>query len=475
MTAGSFAPRPLLGRAALLLADPARTLAAAGVLLPLVVAALLAVHPLGPLVLVGAAAVAWLFFWPTRRLLVLVLLYVPFHVYLFGREMLTGHKAALGPFTVVGVGKDLLLLFVLASWLFATLSGRGERARGRAAGAWLLAFLGWALIHVADVSSLALGAWGFRNYAEYAALFFVAAGAAGGAARVRASLLVLVFSAVPVMIYGAFELFTNRLLQALAAGVLSMEDRLAGVFGGFHATNAYAVYLVIVILAALGSLRSARSGALRLFLVAAAAFAAASLLFTFSRRAWLATIAGGLVLAALSRRRAPILLALAGAAVAAFALAPSVVAERFQTVFETASAANRGRVVEWRLVLGRVFADPASALWGIGLGRVGPVAQEFGVPGAVSTHNAYVCLLGELGLPGLALFLAAMAAVLARGLRVVRNARDETTAAAAGALLAILVALLVTGLAGVTLQTFPSSMYFWLLAGLLTHLTEEES
>jgi hypothetical protein len=458
--------------------EPERALAAILVALPLLIAALLAVHPLAPLVLVALAAAAWLFLRPTRTLLLLVIAYFPLHIYLFGRAELSGKAAAIGPFTVIGMGKDLLLLLVLASWIFGVVSGRERPLRRSAATAALLALLGWAAVHVVNFRSLSLGVWGFRNYAEYAALFFVAASAAGGpagaqagrAAPVRTALLVLALSAVPVTLYGAYQLAEGNLLAAIAAGVLSMQDRLAGAFGGFQATNAYAVYLLIVLLAAAGLLRTPARPVLRALLVVSAALAATSLLFTFSRRAWIAAAAGGLVLTVFARRRLPILLAVAGVAVAAVAVAPTVFAERAATLFDATSATNAGRLGEWRLVLGRVFADPVSALWGTGLGLVGPVAQEMGLPGAVSTHNAYVCILGELGLAGLTFFLAFAAAVLVAGVRAARAGSGE-----AATLLAIVAALLVTGLGGVTIQTFPSSAYFWLLAGFLVHLDKEDS
>ena len=147
-----------------------------------------------------------------------------------------------------------------------------------------------------------------------------------------------------------------------------------------------------------------------------------TILLTQSRGAFLALVAFGLPSAiALVRRRPRLVPVFAGLVAAALYLAPAGLWQRLgglskATSMETiadmdpeGSARVRFAVLQ---TAGRIIAD--HPVLGVGLGAYAHVNRDYNpVLGAYDTHNTYVNITAETGLPGLALFLAMVLSVLA--------------------------------------------------------------
>jgi putative inorganic carbon (HCO3(-)) transporter len=140
----------------------------------------------------------------------------------------------------------------------------------------------------------------------------------------------------------------------------------------------------------------------------------AGTLATFSRGAIVGLAVAGAFSLLTRRVRARWVLAfLAGAlliAGTANLLAPQTVGDALARKEYIAQSNVNSRLIAWRIALDEFGSSP---VLGVGPGNFTERYVEFGLPttksGPITTHNAYLNILAELGLPGLLLFLAYLA------------------------------------------------------------------
>jgi tetratricopeptide (TPR) repeat protein len=270
------------------------------------------------------------------------------------------------------------------------------------------------------------------DWLSYAALFFVLvnATAEGGLDR-RFFLRLLWASAFAVAVYGLFQQFVSfplmrreieahpvRVLTDLRMGEEFLGDLMARasgrIFGTFLLSNTFAGFLALVVPGFVGyvldRLRSGDRG--KAFLGASALWVAgalACLLLTYSKGGWVAFGVGMLAFCAvlgkdLLRRHARLLLGVAAAAVAAFALLLALRIVPTQ-IFRDAIPSLGVRAGYWRGAMDMALDHP---LGGVGLATFGSHYPRYrpllGHP-AQEAHNDYLQVLAELGVPGLLAFL----------------------------------------------------------------------
>jgi hypothetical protein len=94
-------------------------------------------------------------------------------------------------------------------------------------------------------------------------------------------------------------------------------------------------------------------------------------------------------------------------------------------------------------------------------------------------HSFYFQTLGEIGFPGLLLFLVMLWMTFARGFRVIARERDPATVELARYLLTLVFVLSILNLTGTHLHTPPGDLFFWFSLGCLhrfhRNLVEEEA
>ncbi len=179
------------------------------------------------------------------------------------------------------------------------------------------------------------------------------------------------------------------------------SGRISGIFAN---PNYLGAYLGSMTALAIALAVEARSTRLKALLLALTSLLSATLLFTQSRGALVATIAGFIMIAFVRSRRAGIMSIAALTLVVVIAY-PAFSDWRFGGDDVGASSGIStagGRVGAWSAG-GELFAS--SPLFGIGLGRFGEES-----PGGISAHNWYVQVLVELGIVGFilwSLFIAA--------------------------------------------------------------------
>jgi putative inorganic carbon (hco3(-)) transporter len=214
---------------------------------------------------------------------------------------------------------------------------------------------------------------------------------------------------------------------AVAAAAVSALVGLAGFLahggrarGPLDDPNDYAFVLAVTVPLALYRIRSARGRLGRTLAVLAVGVLSAAILATLSRSALTGLAVAGLW--ATATRRLPLrwaALTVAGVLAVGlgwYALQPQRVETALGAKEQVAQSNVDLRIVAWRVALDEVRASP---LLGVGPGNFEVRFDEFVPPAAtgqaaLATHDAYLSVLGELGIPGLGLFLAYLVLAWAR-------------------------------------------------------------
>ncbi|HET9651834.1 MAG TPA: O-antigen ligase family protein, partial [Usitatibacter sp.] len=210
------------------------------------------------------------------------------------------------------------------------------------------------------------------------------------------------------------------------------------------------------------------NSALKLLLVLVMAAVAAALLLTFSRGAFLSFIIVNIVFL-LSRRSAKMLALAAFLIPIALWLAPGALWDRVTMgMGQGADAVTAGRTGEiWAPLFPELLDSP---WWGRGIGAVmwSRAMLEGRLPPVSHPHNAYLQAYLDMGLVGLLLLLAFWIYVWARCLRYGRDPRLPVNlqgffqGSAAG-----IVAFLVAGFAGSSLEPDAAQVFMWLAVGMM--------
>jgi O-antigen ligase len=229
-------------------------------------------------------------------------------------------------------------------------------------------------------------------------------------------------------VVGAFVL--GALASAAYGAVDPAVDTEARLTGARFEPNELAAVLVAAVALSLALAGAARGVAARAAAIAAAAVCTAAIMFTLSRAGLVAlgvVLVAGLVIAA--RRRGPALLVALVVALGVVTyfgfVAPDAARERVTTV-----ESGTGRLDLWQVGWRMVEDEP---LTGVGAGNYEVASVHYLLePGEVErsdfivdnpkvTHNVYLQMAAELGVVGLALFLAIAATSVASGVAAMRR------------------------------------------------------
>jgi putative inorganic carbon (HCO3(-)) transporter len=243
------------------------------------------------------------------------------------------------------------------------------------------------------------------------------------------------------------------------------------VFATFENPNIYAEYLTFVIPPALVLFVREKHLPARFVWGVVLASAGVALVLTMSRGAWLAVGLAFLLLGLFWERR--LLCVIAAGVLLLPILAPEQVLTRAASIGSLEDSSNAFRLSIWFAVV-RMIA--AYWLTGIGLGAAafGQVYPQFMLAGtpALHSHNLYLELALQLGVPGLVAFLWLLLAVFSRAARAVPRLKAGTRS--------LLIAL-IAGLSGFLLHGAVDNVWyspkltflFWAVLGLALALTKE--
>jgi O-antigen ligase len=205
------------------------------------------------------------------------------------------------------------------------------------------------------------------------------------------------------------------------------------------------------------------------------------MMVTFSRGAYLAFGLGVLGLTYFKKKR----LAIAATAILVLVvlnpwLLPSGIRYRLDKTYEgdakllgeggSVTEENLDKSAETRLVIWRGGLEMVRdhPFVGVGLGQFASNITAYAeLPRNRDAHNAYLIIAAEIGIPGLLLFLIAVASLFWVTRRVYRRHPDHFVRATALGYLGGLSALLMANMFGSRVNTMETAGYVWVLAALM--------
>lgn len=237
---------------------------------------------------------------------------------------------------------------------------------------------------------------------------------------------------VKVSLYAGFLIALHGVYQFIVAEPIprhwadAAENLRTRVFSVFGSPNIMGAYMNVMIVTAAGMAWSVwrnPNKTQRWFYLLLALTAAASLIFTNTRGAWLSLFGALVIISVLFDRRMLIaILVLGGVAM----LIPQI-QSRFEQLFSGLywmKAMKDGRIYRWMLTYDVIRHNP---LFGLGMGHFGGAvaARNFGT---MYVDNYYAKTMAELGLVGLSLMLATFFTVMknlyARFFKAIRTRQD---------------------------------------------------
>jgi O-antigen ligase len=198
--------------------------------------------------------------------------------------------------------------------------------------------------------------------------------------------------------------------------------------------NFCAFFLVMI---GVSIVRPSHERPVKLFwIIAGGALLAGALLLSYSRASVVNLLVSGAALWALRKRRAPIvrpLLIVMGSVAAAclvcYFLMPQLLSaygfRLWNSVLYSASATNgvlSGRLDSWRTILSFLFEHPMYLIFGVGYKTL-PYSDFLGT--TTIADNAYLSMLAETGVVGLAALIAFLIAVFRTGYRAAKDSDPE--------------------------------------------------
>ncbi len=227
--------------------------------------------------------------------------------------------------------------------------------------------------------------------------------------------------------------------------------------GTFLHPNPFSIYLSLILVFGVALLRYVRP-ALRVPLGLLLAAAGVTMVFTYTRTAWIATFVGLMVVGWLDNRRLA-----AGIIVAVLigALFVPSVTERFSDLTDSTTESGQvGNSLAWRLDTWRATLDELpNPVSGLGLRSADTLTEDGKLP-----HNDLVRMYVELGLLGLLAYLWLIQRLIATSFRAWRSATEGLSRGIAAGFAGALAAFIVTSVVSNVMSQLVLWWYFGTMA-----------
>jgi len=276
-----------------------------------------------------------------------------------------------------------------------------------------------------------------------------------------------------VAVYALSILVRSRIAYGYEFGVL--PEHIVGrltVFGGPTTAGFFATYLSTVMILLCGFvffIRPRVSGTLYLFIFTLLVICYVGVIFSFSRRAWVALSVAILFISLLTRRLkfiVSMLLLLTVIICVSYIVAPKatgILYDRSLTLSDPDSYYNISRIEEWK---GLLIRARNKYFLGEGLGWVGSVGTKLNIPDSTNTHNYYLSTLLQTGIAGLLSFSSIAIVSLWFMTKAFFAARTPFLKAATAGLIMAFISLLVQNFFSLSVEVFPFNLYYWFFVGL---------
>jgi hypothetical protein len=274
----------------------------------------------------------------------------------------------------------------------------------------------------------------------------------------------LLFAMMISFLWAMKNFYGNVAQRETTQFVEGLRNSMGQDFGGSNGRAAFAAQCTLFLLAVFGSIRSFRVRILVVFLLAAGLY---SVLFSYSRGAWLG-FACGILYLGITRMR---WFLLAGLLLVPFAgaLLPRAVIQRATMTYQEGQldTSSADRIQIWQEALKTSLADP---ILGVGFDCYHFYRAEE-EDELLDTHNMYVKAYVETGVVGLLCLIGFFLSALRLGHRLARTATDPFYRALGAGFAAYMVAVIVTNVFGDRWTYIDLSAFTWILLALVVQGT----
>lgn len=307
---------------------------------------------------------------------------------------------------------------------------------------------------------------GLRVYVEYMLWFFVASNLLINKKQAYALLNWLVFLGALIGLHGVYQYIVGVPIPQTWVDEAEAAVR-TRVFSIVGSPNVLGSFFVLLIPINLSQLLIADNRPKRYFNLICLIPMVASLIFTYSRGAWLAAVVSLIIYALIYNWR--LLLALIPVGYVAPKVVPGISTRISYLMSSTylLSSAKAGRVARWSKAIEVWRNHP---LTGEGFGRYGGAVAARNIPGSNYVDNFYLKTLAETGIIGLASFILLLLVGIRCALSSCNRLTDSKLRCLAVGIIAGLCGVLVHNAVENIFEVPMMATYFWLLLGMLAAL-----
>ena len=245
------------------------------------------------------------------------------------------------------------------------------------------------------------------------------------------------------------------------------------VFSTLENPNILAAYLDIVVCVLLGLFGTLKEKRIRILLGVGMILTLACVAMTYARGACLTIAVIMAVYGILKDKR---ILAAVAVLVAGFLLLNPVLFERMSTMFTVVDTSSEMRIAMWESTIQMILDHPLFGIGGGAYSLVYPIYDTYIVDGSVTlvhAHNIYLNYLAEIGIVGGCAFLVFFLGYTVTALHPQKTMPDEFSKGLMLGLGLGLVSVALNGLTDDVLYNVPSSMFLWMICGLVYVMKEK--
>ena len=285
----------------------------------------------------------------------------------------------------------------------------------------------------------------------------------------RRCVLALVSSGTMVAVIGILQALLGKFTEGAWLDTDYFWDIKGRVVSVFENPNVLAAYLLLILPFAFLSWKQAEQKRTKFICFFSSSSILLCLLLTWSRGAWLATVALIVIFALLCSRKTLRKLFLLGFAAPLIPIfTPDSIARRLSSIGDLSDSSTLYRVYTWRGSM-EVVRD---YFWsGIGYGtsayqEIYPMYAYAGIEAAQHSHNLFLQILLGVGIGGLLLFLTAMFLFAQMNLEYIKNTKDAKSRLMVISAVCAIAATLVMGLFDFVWYNYRIFFLFWAVLAL---------
>lgn len=377
---------------------------------------------------------------------------------------------------LASVWDELLMVFAVLVILFSYSKPHSlaEQSKATPVDAALILFIGvstFLMLLTTDYPLIALA--GYRAVVEYMIWFFIVVRLLRSDTDVKVFLYGLCFTAIMIGLHGIYQYIVAAPMPAqwVAQSEAGVRTRVYSIIGSPNVMGSFLIMTAPLVLAAFYYCKKIW---LKLLCLFGTGCLCLSLLFTFSRGAWVGFVLTALIFSLLVDKR---LIALMMAGIAGLLFVSSSIASRITFLFTNdfvEASAKGGRALRWEFGYQMLEEHP---FFGLGLGRFGgAVAMQNQILDKTDTFeyfymdNYYLKTAVEMGYIGLAVFLFLLVVLIIWSSRAIYARKNDALSLLSKGAFSGMIGVLVHSYFENIFEVPAMNTYFWALAAIIIYM-----